>query len=446
MRKGICVLRFPGLLRQGDRIGVTSPSAGVDEREAERIEFCIAWLRGAGYDVVVGECMDGTGITSGPAESRAAELTAMLCDPAIRCVIPPWGGETAIDLVDRLGWDALAQADPTWLVGFSDLSTILLPITTRLGWATVHGDNLADTPYRTPEGLLGWLEIVSGTGPHRQRESGLVAGWWRMAEDPRATVWKRAGEGQWSLHGADSVRVTGRLIGGCVETLCNLAGTPYGDVAAFGRQYADDGLIVYLEAAGDEAATICRNIHGLRLAGWFDHATVVLVGRTNAPDNPKLTQREAVLDALAPLDLPVIFDLEIGHVPPHMPLVNGALAHRQRRDTTDHPGVPLGALAVRPSAGARPRHARHRVRGLTATVTTLGNPVLNPHMRHPLISRALIWWQIDLSRRYGFRSVWCQGLSGLMSSGGRCPAASGALAPEPYRTIRQYVRRIGRRA
>ena len=320
------MLRFPGLLRQGDRIGVTSPSAGVARREAARIDFCIGWLREAGYDVVVGECMDGTGITSGPAEARATELTAMLCDPSIRCVIPPWGGETAIDLVDRLDWAALARADPTWLVGFSDLSTILVPITTRLGWATVHGDNLADTPYRTPEGLLGWLEIVSGTGPYLQRESGLVADWWPMAEDPRATMWKRAGEGRWSLHGADSVRVTGRLIGGCVETLCNLAGTPYGDVAAFGRRYADDGLIVYLEAAGDEAATICRNIHGLRLAGWFDHATAVLVGRTNAPDNPKLTQREAVLDALAPLDLPVIFDLEIGHVPPHLPLVNGALA------------------------------------------------------------------------------------------------------------------------
>jgi muramoyltetrapeptide carboxypeptidase len=162
------MLRFPGLLRQGDRIGVTSPSAGVAGPEAERIDFCIAWLREAGYDVVVGECMDGAGITSGPAGSRAAELTAMLCDPAIRCVIPPWGGDTAIDLVDRLDWDALAQADPTWLVGFSDLSTILLPITTRLGWATVHGDNLADTPYRTPEGLLGWLEIVSGTGPYLQ--------------------------------------------------------------------------------------------------------------------------------------------------------------------------------------------------------------------------------------------------------------------------------------
>ncbi|WP_346767653.1 hypothetical protein [Knoellia koreensis] len=85
-------------------------------------------------------------------------------------------------------------------------------------------------------------------------------------------------------------------------------------------------LIVYVEAAGDDAATICRNLHGLRLAGWFERANAVLVGRTNAPDAPKLTQREAVLDALGRLDLPIVFDLEIGHVPPHLPLVNGALA------------------------------------------------------------------------------------------------------------------------
>ena len=87
-----------------------------------------------------------------------------------------------------------------------------------------------------------------------------------------------------------------------------------------------DGLIVYLEAAEDEAATICRNLHGLRLAGWFEHARAILIGRTNAPDHPKLTQREAVLDALGRLGLPIVFDLEIGHVPPHLPLVNGALA------------------------------------------------------------------------------------------------------------------------
>jgi muramoyltetrapeptide carboxypeptidase LdcA involved in peptidoglycan recycling len=320
------MLQFPAPLRRGDRIGVTSPSAGASGPGADRIDFCVGWLRGAGFDVVVGDLMDGTGITSGPADERAAELTAMLCDPTIRCVIPPWGGETAIDLVDLLDWDALAAAEPTWLVGYSDLSTLLLPVTTRLGWATVHGDNLADSPYRPPDGLLSWRDLASGPGPHRQRDSGLVAGWWRFDEDSRATEWKVLGDGRWTLHGADSVHVSGRLIGGCVETVSNLAGTPYGDVAAFGRAHADEGLIVYLEACEDGAATICRNLHGLRLAGWFEHARAIVVGRTNAPDSPGLTQREAVLDALGRLDLPIVFDLEIGHVPPHLPLVNGALA------------------------------------------------------------------------------------------------------------------------
>ena len=44
------------------------------------------------------------------------------------------------------------------------------------------------------------------------------------------------------------------------------------------------------------------------------------------PAAKELTQRGAVLDAVGRLDLPVVWDLEIGHVPPHLPLVNGALA------------------------------------------------------------------------------------------------------------------------
>lgn len=332
--------RYPAPLRPGDRIGVTSPSAGASGVARERIDFCIERLRADGYEVVVGDLMDGTGITSGPAQARADELTAMLCDPAIRCVVPPWGGETAIDLVDLLDWEALAGAEPTWLVGYSDLSTILLPITTRLGWATLHGDNLADTPYGVPDGLLNWQEVVGGAGPHAQRDSGQIATWVRFEEDPRATAWREVGHGSWSLHGADTLDVTGRLIGGCVETMANLAGTPYGDVASFGRAHADDGLIVYLEAAEDGAPTICRNLHGLRLAGWFDHARAVLIGRTSAPDSEQLSQRDAVLDAIGRLDLPIVFDLEIGHVPPHLPLVNGALAHvvvdGERREITQH--------------------------------------------------------------------------------------------------------------
>ncbi|HEY0643389.1 MAG TPA: LD-carboxypeptidase, partial [Nocardioides sp.] len=246
------------------------------------------------------------------------------------CVVPPWGGETAIDLVDLLDWDVLADAEPTWLVGYSDMSTVLLPITTRLGWATLHGDNLADTPYAVPDGLLHWLDLAGGEGPFVQRDSGLVADWVRFEQDPEATQWKHVREGSWEVLGGGSLDVSGRLVGGCIETVANLAGTPYGDVRTWAETLDEPrgvgSTIVYLEACEEHAVSICRYLHALRLAGWFDRAAAVLVGRTNAPDHPDLTQREAVVDALGRLDLPVVLDLEIGHVPPHLPLVNGALA------------------------------------------------------------------------------------------------------------------------
>ncbi len=326
------MIRFPQPLQPGSRIGVTSPSSGVEHEGVLRIDFSVEWLRQRGYDVVVGDCMDGSRHVSAPKAERAAELTAMLIDPAIDAVIPPWGGVTAIDLLDQLDWDAISAAEPTWLVGWSDCSTFMLPITLRTGLATLHGDNLADTPYRVPEGLMHWLDIASATAPVTQQDSGLVATWVRFEEDHKATEWKHVGTGEWSLHGADALEASGRLLGGCLETISSLTGTPYGDVPGFASAHCPEGTIIYLEACEDEAYTTCRQLHNLRYAGWFDAAHAILIGRTNAPDCDTLTQREAVLDALGGLDVPIVFDMEFGHVPPHLPLVNGALATVEFRE------------------------------------------------------------------------------------------------------------------
>ncbi|QZY28226.1 S66 family peptidase [Nocardioides coralli] len=319
------MIRFPDPLRPGDRIGVTAPSSGVAGAETDRIDFCVRWLRERGFDVLVGECMDGSSHVSAPRERRAAELTAMLTDPAIRAVVPPWGGETAIDLVDLIDYDAVAAAEPTWVVGYSDSSTWLTPLLLRAGLASIHGDNLADTPYTAPDGLVHWLDLAAATGPVTQRDSGLVATWVRFEEDATATRWRPRGTGSWEVLGGGAVDVTGRLVGGCLETMGPIAGTPYGDVRAFGREHGP--LVVYLEVAEDDAFSACRQLHGLRLAGWFEHAVAVLIGRTSAPAGVGgFTQRDAVADAIGDLGLPVVLDLEIGHVPPHLPLVNGALA------------------------------------------------------------------------------------------------------------------------
>jgi muramoyltetrapeptide carboxypeptidase LdcA involved in peptidoglycan recycling len=210
------------------------------------------------------------------------------------------------------------------------MSTVLTPLTLLTGTATLHGNNLMDTPYETPEGLLSWLDIVALPAGHRfvQTPPGRhrATGWDNYRDHPEVRQLTLNGTGRWTrLDGGGDVDIEGRLIGGCIETLSNVAGTPYGDVPAFARAEAPEGLLVYVEAGGDDAFTICRNLHGMRLAGFFDAANAVLVARTRARDTDSLTQHQAVLDALGPLGVPIIADVECGHVPPYLPLVNGAL-------------------------------------------------------------------------------------------------------------------------
>src|SRR5699024_3728764 len=89
-------------------VGITSPSSGASGPLQARLDVAIEVVRGHGYEVDVGDCMNGSSHVSAPVPERAAELQRMLLDPAIRAVVPPWGGETAIDLIPLLDWDAHA--------------------------------------------------------------------------------------------------------------------------------------------------------------------------------------------------------------------------------------------------------------------------------------------------------------------------------------------------
>jgi muramoyltetrapeptide carboxypeptidase len=308
---------------------------GVGQSERGRFEHAVEAVRSRGYKVVIGACMDGTSHVSGPATARAAELMTMLTDESIRAVVPPRGGESAIDLLPLLDWGAIAAAEPTWFVGFSDISTLLMPLTLRTGIATLHTNNLMNAPYRAPGQVLTWLDIVAMPAGSAFTQSspgmGSTVAWRDGRAIPQVTS-DRPGDGAWvRLDGDGPVEVSGRLIGGCIETVRHLVGTPYGDIARFQRDQAPGGLIIYLEAAGDDAYSICRSLHGMRLGGFFAGANAVLVGSTLAPDSKTLTQQEAVLDALGRLGVPIIADVGCGHVPPYLPMINGALGHLQVR-------------------------------------------------------------------------------------------------------------------
>ena len=325
-------IRYPAPLRPGDRIGVTSPSSGVDDALWGRFTYAVQCLRDRGFDVVVGELNHAPTHVSGPREARAAELMSMLLDPTIRAVVPPWGGETGMDLLDLLDLDAVASAEPTWCVGFSDTSTWLTPLTLATGIATIHGQNLMDTPYRVPDGILHWVDVASaapGTelaqhSPGRFRSTG----WDDYAGNPTVSEMTLEGRGTWTRidpgHEGEAVTMAGRVVGGCVETIGFLAGGRFGDANSFAAQHAPEGLLVVLDICEWGSYDICRALHAMRLHGFFDAANGVLVSRTKAPDRDGFTQHDGVRDALGLLGVPIVADVECGHVAPYLALVQGA--------------------------------------------------------------------------------------------------------------------------
>ena len=72
-----------------------------------------------------------------------------------------------------------------------------------------------------------------------------------------------------------------------------------------------------------------RAIWQLEHAGWFEYVKGFLIGRPLyfGHDDFGLNQYNAIYDILEEFDVPVIMDLDIGHLPPMMPMVSGAKAH-----------------------------------------------------------------------------------------------------------------------
>ena len=329
-------IRYPAPLRPGDRIGVTSPSSGVADDLWPRFTYAVQSLRDKGFEVVVGEFNHTTrhrpAHISGPREDRAAELMGMLLDPSIRAVVPPWGGETAIDLLDLLDFDAIAAAEPTWCVGFSDSSTWLTPLTLTTGIATIHGQNLMDTPYAVPDGIRHWRR--RRRHPRRRRDRAALSrrprttGHDDYAGTPHRVRLRPRRRGSWVRldpgHEGEPVTFSGRLVGGCVETVSFIAGGRFADIDAFADPMRPQGIVHLLDIAEWAATDICRALHAMRLRGWFDRSSGILVSRTRAPGLPDFSQHDAVRDALGMLGVPIVADVECGHVPPYLALVQGA--------------------------------------------------------------------------------------------------------------------------
>lgn len=331
-------IQYPAPLKSGSKIALTAFSSGIAPEHQARFRLVLDYLHSFGFITVQGECFVGQQKqASASAEQRANELMGFLLDDSIDAIAPPWGGELAMEVLPLLDFEKLKSAKPKWIIGFSDVSTINVALTSKLNWATLHCSNLMDQTGFTKDPLtqstVSHLMTPSG-GEFAQRASQAHSHQWaNFVANPSADFeFDKPTQWQWlvkpsDLDDANNINaIEGRLIGGCWDTLRHLFMTPYLDLEKLNGQ-SDAPLILYLENAEMDAVELVRTILSMQFKGVFEQISALVLGRsacTDSDDSNMLTYREVLNRHLTSLGIPVLIDVDIGHVPPNLTLVNGA--------------------------------------------------------------------------------------------------------------------------
>jgi muramoyltetrapeptide carboxypeptidase len=301
---------WPRLLPPGGTVGLCAPSGPVGDPAV--LDAAVRRIEARGLRVVVAlHTTAGDArfpYLAGDDDVRAADLNALLADPAVDLILCARGGYGVMRLLDKLDYDA-ARRDPKPLVGYSDITALHMALAARAGVVNFSGimatagSGLGE-PDLDPfsEGSLWAAVSEAGTWP-------------RVLESP-------AGSAPWIVHRApaEGNDMSGRLYPVCLTLLAALVGTPYlPDLA---------NAVLVIEDVHEDLYAVDRDLTQLRLARLLNGLAGVLIGSFNGTteDEDALLRRgvpELVL-AFTPPSVAVASGVAYGHVPRRLCLPVGA--------------------------------------------------------------------------------------------------------------------------
>lgn len=285
----------PGERAKGRRIGlgatiaVPSPASPVSDERA--IRAAVDWLEAKGFVVTfTPRANEGWSYTAGTPTDRARDLEHAFADPEVDAVICLGGGHGAGQVLRHLDYGVIAE-NPKPFVGFSDITVLHAAIAKETGLVTFWGPmvgQLGSASAYTRENLLRALTQGAPIGdidPDGPPGQSIVGG---VAE--------------------------GELVGGTTSVLCTLMGTPW--------EPDTRGKILLLEDIRQEPCRVDRYLTHLLNAGKLDDCAGICIAEHvdcvpslhhPAFDGPSPAVEE-LLDALiAPLGIPAVYGLPLGH-------------------------------------------------------------------------------------------------------------------------------------
>ena len=324
-------MRIPKFLGEGGCLGFVAPSYGCNiEPYKSGFQNALEKFHQMGFQTDIGEnCYagEGIGISSTP-EKCGKEINTYFTEKKVDALISCGGGELMCEILDDVDFEKLANAEPKWYMGYSDNTNLTFLLATLYDTASIYG------PCAPAFGMEPWHMAISDA-------FGLLQG--KKTEFANYPLWEKESKKD-EEHPLEPYFVTepfcvrrfpdkdsvmaGRMLGGCLDCLGRLVGTKYDKVNEFAKRYGEDGILWYMEACDLNVMDIRRALWQLDHAGWFENVKGFLFGRPlcHGEEMFGLDQYHAVTDLLGKYQVPVLMDLDIGHIPPMMPMVNGVFA------------------------------------------------------------------------------------------------------------------------
>lgn len=275
----------PRRLRKGDTIALVSPAGILPERG--RYGEIAETIRGLGYRVVTGSnARNRHGYLAGTDRERVDDLHAAFADPSVDAIMAFRGGWGSNRLLPLLDFDLISE-HPKPLIGFSDITSLLLAIYRKTGLVTFHG----------PVGKSEWNAFTRTS--FRQ-----------SLEQKKPHLLKNGGDCSDCLpvRTIRGGRSEGVLLGGNLTVLTSMIGSDY--LPDF------TGCLLFLEDVGEDYYRIDRMLMQLRLSGILEGIGGFVFGDCTdcRKGNPWSQELEQILeDHIKPIGVPAFSGLQFGH-------------------------------------------------------------------------------------------------------------------------------------
>lgn len=336
-------MKYPKFLEKCGTIGFAAPSCGCStEPYRSAFDHAQERFKELGYSVDLGpNCyLDrGIGISNSP-QACGEELTEYYCSGKNDILISCGGGEMMCETMEHVDFQKIKNAAPKWYMGYSDNTNMTFLLATICDTASVYG------PCAGAFGMEPWHESLSDALDILCGRKETVCGYdlwekeslknadnplapYHVTEERRQWIFKPDDRGKFcEMKTEEGLCLEGRLLGGCTDCLVNLLGTRFDFAKEFAETYRKDGILWFLESCDLNVMGIRRAVWQMKNAGWFRYVKGFLIGRPLCfgQEFMGLDQYHAVTDLLEEYQVPVLMDLDIGHLSPMMPIVCGSYA------------------------------------------------------------------------------------------------------------------------